>query len=144
MIAYQQIFRRYLKDDISSRKQIRFVENKTERHRALRKVIHCRFAPVRVYHHSPECSTSLEYNARAIWWFFCLPFSEVISPILLLFILAPANFSLLQETEALAITNGQTSGISLQIGKRGRESPFPPRVTRHSGGEYVMITRAKL
>jgi hypothetical protein len=31
---------------------------------------------------------------------------------------APANFSLLQETEKLAIASGNTTGISFQVGKK--------------------------
>ena len=31
---------------------------------------------------------------------------------------APANFSLLEETETLAIASGNTSGLSVQIGKK--------------------------
>ena len=38
----------------------------------------------------------------------------------ILFFLAPANFSLLEETETLAIASGNTTGLSLQIGKMDR------------------------
>ena len=35
----------------------------------------------------------------------------------------PANFSLLEETESLAIASGNTTGLSLEIGRRGGRGP---------------------